>query len=187
MAPRERAGFTLVELMMAVIALGMLATIVYISWEAVLPRTRLTTAVRELMATLQQARSDAISRGAPFAIEYYFEEGEGHPRGYRVITPFRAGGEGGLAVSDEERLALDWKPLPEGVEFQRITVNGHDFARGRVEVWFDARGSASDHVIVLVQRPYDNVYTIEVEALTGHIQFHDGEFVREPPTEGDFK
>ena len=184
-----RQGFTLIELMLVLVSLGMLATIVYVSWEALLPRTRLNTAVRELAATIQEARSDAIARGAEFWLEYYFEAEDGHPRGYRVVTPFRAGGEGGLAAWDEERLALSWQPLPDGVEFQSITIDGVVYNRGRCEVRFDSRGSASDHMIVLLQRGSDwqNFYTLEVQALTGLIQFHDGLFERQVPKDRDFE
>ncbi|MCC7013539.1 MAG: prepilin-type N-terminal cleavage/methylation domain-containing protein [Planctomycetes bacterium] len=182
-----RSAFTLVELMLVVLALAMLSTIVYVSWEALLPRTKLNSAVRELAAVLQETRSDAISRGLEFRVEYYFEADEEHPRGYRVITPFRAGGVGGLAAWDEDRLALEWRPLPANIEFRSITINGEVFMRGRCEVRFDARGSATDHMIQLIQRPYDNVYTIEVQALTGLIQFHDGEFARAAPDDKDFQ
>ena len=47
--------------------------------------------------------SEAIARGAPFWIEYYFEADETHPRGYRVVTPFRADEMGGIAMRDEDR------------------------------------------------------------------------------------
>ena len=183
-----RSAFTLIELMLVMVALGLLSTIVYIAWESILPRTQLNTAVRELAATLQECRSDAISRGVPFTIEYYFEAEEGHPRGYRVVTPFRTGGQGGLAAWDEERLALAWKPLPEGIEFRSITIDGVEQVRGRCEVRFDARGSATDHTIVLLQRgaDWENLYTIEVQALTGLIQFHDGLYQREMPRDQDF-
>ena len=52
---------------------------------------------------------------------------------------------------------------------------------------FDPRGSASDHTIVLLQQPFQYVYTIEVQALTGLIQFHDGEFQRQAPEDRDFQ
>lgn len=190
MTPRRRSerGYTLVELMVVIIVLGLLATGVYVTWEAVVPRTKLNTAVRELAATLQETRSDAISRGVPFTVEYYFEpEGE-RPRGYRVVTPFRAGGAGGLANSTEARFAKAWKALPDNIEFQSITVNGQLYTKGSCEVRFDARGSASDHTIVLVQQPYrNNIFTIEVQALTGLIQFHPGEFIRDLPEDADFE
>ena len=176
----------MIELLMVILALTLIAGIVYVTWEAVLPRTQLTTAVRELAAVVQETRSDAVSRGAPYTIEYYFESDATHPRGYRVITPFRAGGGGGLAAADDQRLTLAWNPLPDNIEFKRIVVDGIDHTRGRCEVYFDPRGSASDHSIVLEQKPYGHFYTIEVQALTGLIQYHEGEFAREPPKESDF-
>jgi prepilin-type N-terminal cleavage/methylation domain-containing protein len=181
-----RRAFTLVELMVMVVILGMLATLTVISWRAVLPSTELNSAVRELASTLSEARSDAIARNAEFQIEYYFEETEAHPRGYRVITPFRIGGQGGLAYEEEQRLARNWIALPRSVEFQAITIDGKTYTTGRVTVRFDPLGGASDHTIVLVQPEYQNHYTIEVLALTGLIRFHDGVFAREPPQEGDF-
>lgn len=181
-----RGAFTMVELMVMVVILGMLATITIVSWRAVLPSTELNSAVRELASTLSEARSDAIARNAEFQIEYYFEETEDHPRGYRVITPFRVGGQGGLAYEEEQRLARSWITLPQSVDFQSITVDGKLYTTGRVTVRFDPLGGASDHTIVLVQPEYQNRYTIEVLALTGLIQFHDGVFQREPPQEGDF-
>lgn len=181
-----RAAFTMVELMVMVVILGMLATIVIMSWRAVLPSTELNSAVRELASTLSEARSDAIARNAEFQIEYYFEETPEHPRGYRVVTPFRIGGQGGLAYEEEQRLARSWIALPESVEFQSITIDGKAYTTGRVTVRFDPLGGASDHTIVLLQPEYENNYTIEVLALTGLIHFHDGVFVRPPPQESDF-
>ena len=181
-----RAAFTIVELMVMVVILGMLATITIVSWRAVLPSTELNSAVRELASTLSEARSDAIARNAEFLIEYYFEETPEHPRGYRVVTPFRIGGQGGLAYEEEQRLARSWITLPESVDFQAITIDGKTYTTGRVTVRFDPLGGASDHTIVLVQPEYQNHYTIEVLALTGLIHFHDGVFMREPPQEGDF-
>ena len=182
----RRAGFSLVELMVMVIILGMLATLTLMTWRSVLPSTELNSAVRTLASTLSEARSDAIARNAEFGIEYYFEETPEHPRGYRVITPFRAGGQGGLAADDEERLARSWLTLPESVRFQSITIDGKTYTSGRVSVRFDPLGAASDHTIVLVQPEYENFYTIEVLALTGLIRFHDGVFQRELPQESDF-
>lgn len=168
------------------VALGLLSTVVYMTWEAIVPRTKLNTAVRELAATLQETRSDAVSRGVPFNVEYSFEESREHPRGYRVVTPFRAGGAGGLAASWDDRLALPWKRLPENIEFRSITIDGQIHTKGVVVVRFDPRGSASDHNIVLVQMPYENTYTVEVQALTGFIHMQAGEFVRQLPKDADF-
>lgn len=184
---RGRAGFTLIELLGILVILGMLATLTMVTWQSVLPRSELNSAVRELAATISEARSDAVSRNAEFLIEYHFEETEAHPRGYRVVTPFRLGPQGGLAAQDEERFARKWSVLPDSIFFKAITVDGTRYTTGTVTVRFDPLGAASDHQIVLEQRPYENLYTIEVLALTGMVRFHDGEFARQYPREEDFQ
>lgn len=183
---RRRRGFTLVELLGVVVILGLLASVAYVSYEALVPQARLNAAVRELAASLHETRSEAIARSQPFWIEYYFEDTDGHPRGYRVVTPFRADELGGIAVRDQERVARAFRPLPENVYFQEIRMGDAIFKQGQVVVRFDPLGAANDHTIVLVQRPFDTVFTIEVQALTGLISFHDGLFVREPAKEADF-
>lgn len=185
--PARRAGFSLVELMGILLLLGLLSGLAFMSWQALVPRTKLNSAVRELAATLHETRSDAISRNAEFQVEYFFEEDADHPVGYRVITPFRADGTGGLAAHEEERFCRAWHTLPDGVELVKIVLNGEEYDRGRVVVDFDRLGSASDHTITIVQRPYDNFYTIEVLALTGLIRFHDGIYAREYPDDNDFR
>jgi type II secretion system protein H len=181
-----RRGFTLVELLGVVVILGLIASIAFVSYESLVPQSVLNSAVRELASTLQETRSEAIARNQPFWIEYYFEDSETHPRGYRVVTPFVASTTGGIAIRPEDRLAHPFVPLPEGVEFREITINGTQITRGMAQVRFDPLGSATDHSIVLAHKPYDAVYTIEVQALTGLIAFHDGLFRREPAKEADF-
>ncbi len=46
--------------------------------------------------------------------------------------------------------------------------------------------TATDHSVILTQPQFENRFTIEVLPLTGLIHMHDGEFVREPPDDGDF-
>jgi Tfp pilus assembly protein FimT len=185
-APRLRGGFTMIELMGVVIVLGLMASLVMVSWESILPRTELNSAVRELASQLSTTRSDAVARSLPFTIEYYFEASDSHPRGYRVVTPFRKDGSG-VAAREEERLALEWHTLPDSVYFKRIRINGIDSTEGMVLVRFDPTGSASDHSVVLEQKPYGHLYTLEVLALTGDVRFHEGEFAREYPRDNEFK
>ncbi len=183
---KTRRGFTLIELLGVMIILGLIASIAFVSYEALVPASVLNSAVRELAATLQATRSEAIARSQPFWIEYYFESSPEHPRGYRVVTPFKAGPQGGLALRDDERITQSFVPLPENVEFEEIDVDGVAHVKGQVVVRFDPLGTATDHTIILIQRPYDNRFSIEVQALTGLISFHDGAFRRDIPKDSDF-
>lgn len=175
-----RAGFSLIELLAVIVVLGLIAAMVTINWRAILPRTELHSAVRELAAVLQGARSDAIARNAAFDVQYDLDEHR-----YRIVTPFRTGG--GLAASNEERHALEWHALPPTVRFGGITIGTEEYEKGIVYVRFDPLGSASGHVIVLSQPMDENTYTIEVQGLLGLIDYHEGLFERLAPKDDDFQ
>jgi prepilin-type N-terminal cleavage/methylation domain-containing protein len=176
-----RSGFTLIELLGVIIVFGLIATVAMVSWEAVLPRTQLNSAVRQLAGVLQETRSNAIARNAEFEIVYDLVNHR-----YWVKTPFRPGG--GLAAYDEQRVLTHETSLPDTIQFGRVIVDGREFREELIGVRFDALGTASDHVVTLVQNhvEYADTYTIEVMALTGLIRFHEGEFVRPFPDPSDF-
>jgi Tfp pilus assembly protein FimT len=170
----------MIELLAVIVILGLIATLVTMNWQAILPRTELHSAVRILASTIQGAHSEAIARNAIFKIEYDLDKHR-----YRVNTPFRLGG--GLAANEDDRVAQDWINLPESVHFRQIQIDGVDYSRGMVFVRFDPLGAASGHIVTLEQLPYKNDYTIEVQALTGMVDYHEGNFERLPPKEDEFK
>ena len=68
---RARAGFSLIELMGVVVVLGLMAGMVAVSWQSMLPRAQLNQAVRDLSTQLssvgQDQRSAEIRAAAPSA------------------------------------------------------------------------------------------------------------------------
>lgn len=180
MARTGRDGFSMVEILAVLVILGMIAALVSVNMEAILPRAQLHSTVREIAAMIQGARADAISRNAVFKIEYDLDRHR-----YRKNTPFRLGG--GLAPTEEERVAFDWIEMPPSVRFDRIQIDGVEYSSGMVFVRFDPLGAASGHIVRLVQNPHNQRYTIEVQALTGTIDYHEGVFDRTPAEEGDFQ
>ncbi|HEV8111430.1 MAG TPA: prepilin-type N-terminal cleavage/methylation domain-containing protein [Planctomycetota bacterium] len=177
---RARSGFSMIEILAVLVILGLIAAIVSMNWQALLPRTELHSAVRILASTIQGAHSESIARNAIFKVEYDLDKHR-----YRVNTPFRLGG--GLAANDDERMTQSWIDLPKSVHFSKVQIDGVDYSRGMVFVRFDPLGAASGHIITLEQQPYKNYYTIEVQALTGMIDYHEGLFERAVPREDDFK
>ena len=175
----------MIELMLVIVVLGLTTTMVSISYDAMVPGERLNTSVRDLAATIQGARSEAISRNAEFFIEYDLEENR-----YRLISPFRRGG--GMWVpevdTEEDRYTGEWTKLRPGVELAQVTLAGQVYT-DNPPVWvrFDPLGAASDHLVLLVQPDYENYYTIEVLALTGLVRMHDGIFERDYPQDSDFE
>ena len=181
-ARSPRAAFSMVELLAVIVIMGLMATIVTVNWRAILPKSELTSAVRILATTISGTRSEAIARNAVFRIEYDIERNR-----YRQNTPFRNDGSRRLATTDEDRLVMNWIELPKSVQFSRITCDGVDYTTGMVFVRFDPLGAASGHTITLVQKPYDNFYTLEVAALTGLVDYHEGIYLRAPPKDADFQ
>ena len=176
---RSRAGFSLIELMGVVVVAGLLVGIVALDWRSMVPRTQLNAAVRELAATIQGARSDAIARNGMFTLVYDLEANS-----YHVLSPLRVGG--GLARTYEERAVVRQGVLPDGVVLERVGVDGREFVTEQVAVHFDPFGRASGHTVTLVQPEFGGRFTIEVIGLTGLVRFHDGDFQREEVFEEDF-
>jgi prepilin-type N-terminal cleavage/methylation domain-containing protein len=177
-----RAGFSLAEILTVIVILGMIATLVTVNWRAILPKSELHSAVRNLSEDLNSTRSEAVGRNAEFRILYDLER-----RAWRVITPFSIDGSGAMAPTEEQRLALPWKVLPDSIKFLRIDIDGISYTKGQCFVRFDALGSSSGHMVVLGQEPENNIYTVEVQGLTGMINFHEGTFLRDAPKETDFR
>lgn len=184
-AGARRAGFSLTELMVVSAIIGLTTYVVSLSFDALVPRERLNTAVRNLTAVLRDARSDAISRNLPHMVEYDLPR-----RRYRVLYPFsvdvgvfREGYD-----AEERRLASPWHLLPDGIEIERLVIAGEVYSGEEpYRILFDPRGSATEHLIVLSQPRFEDYYTIEVLALSGHFRLHDGLWQRDIVDEQDFR
>ena len=181
---KGRGGFTIIELGIVILIIGMMTYTVSMSFEALVPGERLNTSVRNLASTLRETRREATTRKKDFYLLYDLDENR-----YRMVTPFIKGG--GLYIpgyhGEEDRYRTQWELLKEGVEFERVVISGETYETGQVLVRFDPSGSASEHYVVLAQPRYDTLFTVEASALTGEIHFHDGLFQRQPPQDSDFQ
>lgn len=179
-AGRGRDGFSLVELLVVVVILGLLAGVTTISWRTIVPRTALNTDVRTLASRISTARSDAISRNSEFQIVYDLDRNR-----YWIRPPYDS--EGNYEPLEEERAILFLTTLKPGVVFKELIVDGETYTDGLVKVRFDPLGASNDHLILLHHEPLNRYHTIEVLALTGLMRFHDGIFERDQPDDGDFE
>lgn len=178
-------GFTLVELMVVVMIIGLIGGIAVSSWVSMLPNQQFNSAVRNLSEVLYGTRSDAIARNREFRICYDMRDGT-----YWVETPFKPGG--GYAVRDEERVRAHQTNLAvSGIQIVQITVDDTVYNDSDEEhpIWvnFSPMGASSHHTIILRQTQFDRYFTLELLPLTGEIRMTDGQFQRDAAQEGDFK
>jgi len=181
---RETArGFTLVELMVVVVIVGLMGGIAVSSWISMLPNQQFNSAIRNLSEVLAETRSAAIARNREFRIRYDLDEDT-----YVVRTPFKLGGGFMLTDEDEGRLFLTPVHLAEaGIDLVEVRIDDQTYSSGRVEVYFQPLGVSSYHTIQLRQPLLEREFTLEALPLTGEIRLHDGLFQRPTVDEGDFR
>ena len=180
---RARAGFTLVELMVTLIIIGLISGVAVASWVKMLPNQQFNTAIRNLSEVLHETRSNAIARNHIFRIVYDLDNDR-----YHVYTPFRIGGGLASGDDDDERLFTHVTDLAEsGIDLTEITVDDQVIDTGLCEVYFRPLGASSYHCVHLRQPQLEREYTLESLPLTGEIRLHEGNYKREPVDEGDFR
>lgn len=128
----RRAGFTLIEMMIAIAVTAVLVAIGIPRFQTVIQNNRITTVNNELVSALSLARSEAIKRGAPVRVSPL---GGGWSAGWRVWVD--VDDDGAFTGTDTE--LRQHAELPLDV---RLSVSVADFvflANGRVTQGGDAQ------------------------------------------------
>ncbi|MDL2268404.1 GspH/FimT family pseudopilin [Desulfosarcina sp. OttesenSCG-928-G17] len=127
---RGRLGFTLLEMMIVIAVIAIVSAIVIppmISW---MGRTRLNSAVMEIVSLIQKARIEAVRRNTEVVVLFDLEN--------NAYTSFVDDGQdGGIAcngIQDGAERFLHQGRLPGGVIFSSVSLG-----LGRNKVSFNAR------------------------------------------------
>lgn len=180
-------GFTMIELMVVVLVMGLITAMVAPNLEAFVPKARIEGAAKALVANIDHMRSEARIQGKRYKLEFDLE----HARWRRVLPP-----EERLTtdqdVDDREPQYEDWTAIEDDVRFVRAGNSVEGFARSGVfGMVYDHNGFTGDATIVLalISDP-TMVWTINVHGLTGQcevVQDFDGhDHVPDETTEGSF-
>jgi prepilin-type N-terminal cleavage/methylation domain-containing protein len=170
---RRAAGFTLIELMLVILLLGILFSVTVASAVGLTPIYRVRSASRTLAGKIEELRALAISSGKPLGIRYGFLD---EPNFYQLIPP--APDEYPDQPIESRRLGIKTE-LPSGVRFRRLVFpGGRPLDRGAVGVIFSPMGNSGSHVITLEGKKRDGtpiLLSVKFNAITGTIDFVEGE------------
>src|SRR5512143_881791 len=117
--PRQ-AGFTLLEIMVAVVLIGIIASFAVLSLPGKSPTERLAEESRRLIAVLEMAQQDALLRGDQKGV--YFTE-----TGYELMT--YQGGKTGPGGGTGIRTAHAYPPVTGFKLVRRLLLQQKDFKK----------------------------------------------------------
>jgi len=181
MVRKRQAGFTLIEITVVVILIGLIVSTAIVRLDNTLPSTRTESAARKILSTLDLARTTAIAKAAPYEVVFDFKEQQ-----YGIRIPFD---EEGRPVADPEaRPMLSWLAVGDGVILRGLLdPTGQMVDDGQYALPFDPLGAARDLSLFLgSDANEDYELTVRLLALTGIASVFQGHIEPEILVENDF-
>ncbi len=149
---RLNSGFTLIELVLVLVLMGLIAGLTLPFVVATLDRVKLQSGVRQIKSALQFARSEAISKKALFTLNVDIDKNK-----YWLVVP-------------KQKEITQSKTLDETVQvidYQRADKN---LTEGAFKILFYPRGNSSGGTIrfkSIDDEDEKNIYAITIDPITG--------------------
>jgi prepilin-type N-terminal cleavage/methylation domain-containing protein len=168
----RRRGFTLIELIVVVLIIGLLLGLATTRMDFMVPKYRVRAAAREVASVLKQGKARAAAQGRDIYFEIDLAKGQ-----YWLLAPFPKEDPNAdpkvVAARPLEYQAVFVRSLPDGVHFIDAIMGDKDKATsGRVRIRLSAFG-ASSHVILNLTNSDDNIVSIKMNGFTGLISYFD--------------
>ncbi|MBI5367810.1 MAG: prepilin-type N-terminal cleavage/methylation domain-containing protein [Planctomycetes bacterium] len=172
MAMRSRrraaaAGYTLIEMIMVVLIIGLMLTLVFTRLDLATPRYALRAAARDVSRLINLAKSQAITLGRIHYVQYDLKEGA-----YRILAPYEKAADPEAAARDLAAVPeLGWeetmhRSLPRDVRFKDVAFGtGVPSDSGLVTIQISPFGTTTGHVVHLTNEKED--FSVDVNPLTG--------------------
>jgi prepilin-type N-terminal cleavage/methylation domain-containing protein len=176
MQGRRHAGFTLLEMMIVMVILGLAISMVFGGAKNLLPESRLRSAAEDIANRISDVREEAIVRGWTVTFEYDLDR-----RTYYAWAVAPPGLIDEQLIEEDGRFYFDLggsqarTELPFNVRFIDLQLGEENPVRsGIVQVTFNAFGLATAHTVHLENLETQQRMTVEVDPLTGLCQILEG-------------
>lgn len=161
-------GFTLIELIVVVVILGVLVTTIVTNLDFLTPKHRLRAAARKLASILELLRYRAASDGLPYKMIYDLRNSE-----YWVKTPEKIEDKGETKVKIESQKVF-WTSLDEEIKIKDVTTcDGSIVEGGKVTVYISPTGTATRHIVHLINEKNMQI-SITLNPFTGDARTAEG-------------
>lgn len=167
-------GFTLVELIVVIVIIGLMAMITVTKLDFLVPKYRLRGAAREVGSVLGLGKAHAASNGRDVYFEVDLARG-----GYWLLAPFPKEEIGDTPSTDVGGRPLEYQPiyqrsLPDGIQFTDVILGDKDKTTdGRTRARLSALGS-SQHIILNLRNDEGKELSVKLNGFTGLISYVEG-------------
>jgi general secretion pathway protein H len=148
----EPNGFTLIELVLVLVLMGLIAGLTLPFVVSTLDRIKLQSEVRQIASAIQFTRSEAISRKTLFTFNVDIDNNKYW-----------------LAIPKQEEVTQS-KPIDETVQIMDYQRADETLTEGAFEILFYPRGNSSGGAIrfkSIDDKDEENVYVVTIDPITG--------------------
>lgn len=166
----KKSPFTIIELMVVLLILGLTAAIAVVKIDSFIPSLKMDSESRKLAGLISHLYDTSISTGKVYALKYNSTENY-----YEVRLIWNEKHEPGVELPEDSQQLSGKTYLPSGISFKEINDDfDNSIPRNgdKMEVRFDPSGFITPHRIHLIDTK-DREITLEVLFLTGQVVFHE--------------
>lgn len=162
------SGFTIIELIMVIVILGILLSQTVLNMNGITPEYRLRSAARQVGSTINWARSLAGGAGNEYQLYYNLDDGK-----YWIVLP--PGKDDDPRMLPEERERMSDQNIPEAVQIERIIrLDGSSITDGEIYIKFDPLGTEGSHIVYL-RNSEGGLITLKYNSLLGVVDYYNTE------------